>query len=290
MRKRLVAVSIVLLLAITLIGCSADEGSSEVNEEPKIILGKTPWTSSVPSTEIAKIVLQDMGYDVVEEEAELGIIFAGLDTGDISVFLDYWEPQHKYYLKKFEERVEIISTIYDDAAWGLAVPGYMEDVNDVGDLKGLEDELENEVLAIEKGDPAVEDIPKVIDRYDLDMKMINSSEAAMLVAVKTKIEQEEPVVFLAWRPHSMFQLFDIKLLTKEKAEEYFNSATVYAVANKSLKDDAPEAYEFLSNWEIDINDVEKMITKIDEGEAPEEVAQEWIDENEDKINEMIGIE
>jgi glycine betaine/proline transport system substrate-binding protein len=48
-----------------------------------------------------------------------------------------------------------------------------------------------------------------------------------------------------------------------------------------LKDNAPEAYEFLSNWNITLDEVEEMIVKIEEG-------QEWIDSNQDKVNEMIG--
>ena len=55
-----------------------------------------------------------------------------------------------------------------------------------------------------------------------------------------------------------------------------------------LKKNAPEAYEFLSNWSIDIDDLEAMIVAIEDGADPEVVAREWIDNNQDKVNEMIG--
>jgi len=37
-----------------------------------------------------------------------------------------------------------------------------------------------------------------------------------------------------------------------------------------------------------LDEVEEIIVKIEEGQEPEEVAQEWIDNNKDKVNEMIG--
>jgi|SRR5699024_272007 len=207
---------------------------------------------------------------------------------DLDIFLDYWEPQHEHYLEEYSDSVEVVSTSYENADWGLAVPKYMEDVNDVGDLKGKEDTLNNEVLAIEQSDPAVEDIPHVVDAYDLDLEALHSSEAAMLTGAKSKIENEEPVVLFAWRPHSMFDLLDIKLLTNEKATEYFESSAVRTVAHKGLKEKEPEVYEFLSNWELPIDDVEDMIFKIDNGENPADVAETWIDENQDKVDKMTG--
>src|SRR5699024_1831304 len=263
----------------------SNEGSN--NNNKTLTFGKTPWTSTVPPTEIAKIILEDIGYEVEEEEADAGVVFAGLGSGDVDIFMDYWEPQHTPLLEEFSDSIEILSTSYENAEWGLAVPEYMEDVHDVGDLKGKEDIVNNEVLAIEAGDPAVEDVPKVIDKYDLDMEMVNSSEAAMIAATKAKLDNKEPVVLFGWRPHSMFNHLDIKLLTNEQATEYFIASDVSVVANEKLKEDAPDAYDFLSNWSIPIVDMEEMIAEIENGEDPEEVAQTWIDNNKDKVDEML---
>ena len=45
---------------------------------------------------------------------------------------------------------------------------------------------------------------------------------------------------------------------------------------------------FLSNWSIPIDDLEAMIVAIEDGGDPTEVAREWIDNNQDKVKEMIG--
>jgi len=293
--NRITVLLITILLSIVMIGCASNdvtedddksnEGSN--NNNKTLTFGKTPWTSTVPPTEIAKIILEDIGYEVEEEEADAGVVFAGLGSGDVDIFMDYWEPQHTPLLEEFSDSIEILSTSYENTEWGLAVPEYMEDVHDVGDLKGKEDIVNNEVLAIEAGDPAVEDVPKVIDKYDLDMEMVNSSEAAMIAATKAKLDNKEPVVLFGWRPHSMFNHLDIKLLTNEQATEYFIASDVSVVANEKLKEDAPDAYDFLSNWSIPIVDMEEMIAEIENGEDPEEVAQTWIDNNKDKVDEML---
>ncbi|MBY7142421.1 glycine betaine ABC transporter substrate-binding protein [Virgibacillus sp. NKC19-3] len=294
MKKTVIFITIFLFIAMY--GCESGGGSdttassngtdNEKGDKPTLTLGITPWTSTVPATEIVKIVLKDMGYEVEGTEADLGVTMAGLSKGDVDIFMDYWDPQHKPYLDEFSDSIDVVSTSYDDAARGIAVPKYMEDVNDVDDLKGKEDIVNNEVLAIEESDPTVEEIPKLIDIYDLDMEMTNSSEAAMLAAAKSKIEKEEPVVLFGWRPHSMFHLLDIKLLTNKNAPEVLTPSTIHVLANQELKDNAPEAYAFLRNWRIPIDDIEDMIIKIDNGENPEEVAQDWIDDNQDKIDEM----
>lgn len=290
MKKRYIIPLVLILSSMILYGCTSNNesnnSSNENEDKPTLVLGQTPWTSTVPPTQITKIILEDMGYDIEVEFADLGVVFSGLASDHIDIFMDYWEPQHKNYMEEYSDSVEITSTSYENADWGLAVPKYMEDINTVEDLKDKEDMFDNEIYAIEEADPAVKDIPKVLDKNNITMEVLHSSEAAMLTVAKEKIKDKEPVVTFAWRPHSMFNLLDIKLLKNENATEFFNSSTVSTVSNKKLKDKAPEAYEFLSNWSIPIDDLEDMITKIDEEEDPEKVAQEWIDENKDKIDEM----
>ncbi|MCF6409600.1 glycine betaine ABC transporter substrate-binding protein [Pseudalkalibacillus salsuginis] len=61
------------------------------------------------------------------------------------------------------------------------------------------------------------------------------------------------------------------------------------MTNKDLKENPPEAYEFLSNWNISIDEVEKMIVEIEEnGKDPEKVACEWVENNQDKVKKMKG--
>lgn len=294
--KKTLFILITILLSIAMYGCSSgsdseDTGNSATDDstKPTINFGVTNWTSTVPPTKIAGKILENMGYKVKETNADAGSVYTGLANGDLDVFMDSWFPAQRQYIEKYSDSIESISVSYDNANSGMVVPKYMEDINDVSDLKGKEDIVNNEMFAIGAGDPAMQDMEKVIDFYDLDLEMINSSEAAMLAAAEGKMKEEKPVLFYGWRPHSMFDKFDLKILTNKEAtaeKGLFDKSTIHIIANKKFEEKAPEAYKFLSNWSISMEDMEKMIAKIDNGKDPDDVTQAWIDNHQDKIDKM----
>lgn len=289
MKKILLTVTVILLAAFAA-ACSSEtaateEGTAGASQET-ITFGVTPWTSTVPPTKIAGLILQDMGYEVKEIEADAGSVYTGLSRGDLDVFMDAWVPMHQNYLDKFEENIESTAVSYPEADTGWVVPAYMEDINTLEDLKGREGEFENKFYGIEKGAGASIESDEIIEAYEFDFTQVNSSEGGMLAQAQRMMEQEEPVVFYGWRPHTMFNKFDLKVLTNDQG--FFETSSVEVITNKELKENAPEAYEFLSNWNITIDEVEEMIVKIEEGEDPVAVAQEWIDNNPDKVAEMKG--
>ncbi|WP_164667723.1 glycine betaine ABC transporter substrate-binding protein [Virgibacillus doumboii] len=289
--KKTLFILITILLSIAMYGCSSGSDSEDTGDsaKPTLNFGVTNWTSTVPPTKIAAKILEDMGYEVKETNADAGSVYTGLANGDLDIFMDSWFPAQRQYIEKYSDSIESISVSYDNADSGMVVPKYMKDINDVADLKGKEDLVNNEMFAIGEGDPAMQDMKKVIDFYNLDIEMINSSEAAMLAAAQSKMDEEKPVLFYGWRPHSMFDKFDLKILSNKKVAEekgLFDTSSVNIIVNKGLEEKAPEAYKFLSNWSISIKDMEKMIAKIDDGKNPDDVAQAWIDNHQDKIEKM----
>lgn len=287
--KKILLMALFVLMMTVVAACSSDkeeDNASSGTEQKTITFGVTPWTSTVPPTKIASLILQDMGYEVKETAADAGSVYMGLSRGDLDVFMDAWVPMHQTYLDKFEGKIESTAISYPEADTGWTVPTYMEDINSLEDLKGREGEFDNEFYGIEAGAGATIESDEIIEAYDFDFKQVSSSEGGMLAQAQRLMEQEKPVVFYGWRPHTMFNKFDLKVLTNEKG--FFETSSVQVITNSELKDNAPEAYEFLSNWNITLDEVEEMIVKIEEGQEPEEVAQEWIDNNQDKVNEMIG--
>ncbi|MBY7144943.1 glycine betaine ABC transporter substrate-binding protein [Virgibacillus sp. NKC19-3] len=286
--KKIRFILLAILVSTVIYGCSSS-GDSDEGDENTLTFGVTDWTSTVPPTKIAGKILEDMGYDIEEIDADTGSVYTGMSEGDVDIFMDSWFPAQRQYIERYSDSIESISVSYDDANSGMVVPAYMEDINDVEDLKGNEDIVNNEMMAIGEGDPAMQDMEKVIDFYDLDIEMINSSEAAMLAAAEGEMDEGNPVLFYGWRPHSMFDKFDLKILTNEEATEQeglFDSSEIHVIANKELEEKAPEAFQFLSNWSISMEDMEQMIAEIDSGEDPDKVTEEWIDNNQDKIDDM----
>lgn len=291
--KKFFMLMVTALLAIVLAACGSGEKQSEGNtqgegdkKDQTITFGVTPWTSTTPPTKVASLILQDMGYNVEETNADVSSIFIGITRGDINVFMDVWIPTHDILMEKYGDKVEDIAVSYADADSGLAVPAYLEDINSIEDLKGKEDQFEHEMYGIEPGASITETLNETIDVYGLDMEQVNSSEGGMMAQVMRLMQQEKPVVFYGWRPHTMFNKLDIKIL--EDPEELFPIPSIHVITDTGLKEDAPEVYEFFSNWSIPLEDVEEMIVKIEDGEDEEEVAREWIDNNQDKVDAMLG--
>jgi len=291
--KKLLFGIVTALLLVVLVGCSSDKEKKEedtsqadTKKDQIITFGVTPWTSTVPPTKIARLILEDMGYKVEETNADVSSIYIGLSRGDLNVYMDSWFPSHQVHLDKYEGKVVDTAVSFSGAQSGLVVPAYMEDINSVEDLIGKEALFGNEVYGVEPGGNAAGIINSLIEGYGLDMKQVNSSEGGMLAQAMRLIEQEKPVVFYGWRPHTMFNKLDIKVI--EDSKGFFSIPEIHVMTNKALKEDAPEAYQFLSNWSISIDDLEAMIVAIEDGGDPTEVAREWIDNNQDKVKEMIG--
>lgn len=287
--------SIVAISGLILAGCGgAKDVANEVpagdvanNQGVTITMGETPWTSTVPPTYVAKQLLEDMGYQVKIQKADAGVVFTGLAAGDIDVFMDAWLPDmHKNYMEKYGDKITDTAVSYPDGEMGWVVPKYMEDINSIDDLKGKEDLFEGKVYGIEEGAGMTMTSHELIKDYGLNIDYSASSESGMLAQAKRLIQQEKPVIFLGWRPHTMFLDFDIKVLEDQK--EFFKTSEVHVLTNKDFAEKAPEAFNFLSKWNISVSDIEKMISDMDQGAKPEEVAKEWIEANPDKVKEMTG--
>jgi glycine betaine/proline transport system substrate-binding protein len=287
-------VSLLLLLSfVLLVGCSSGastsgENGGEDSKDVTISFGVTPWTSTIPPTKVAKLLLEDMGYTVKETSADAGGVYTGLSKGDLDVFMDAWLPDmHANYMEQFGDKLDDTAVSYTDGELGWVIPTYVEGIESVEDLKGKEDLFGGKVYGIEEGAGMSVTSQKMIEELGLDFEYVSSSEGGMIAQAQRLMAKEEPVLFLGWRPHPMFANYDLKVLPSP--EGFFETSEVHVITNKDFKEKAPEAYEFLSNWSMKVSDIEKMIVEIeDNNRDAEEVAQEWIDNHPDEVKAMKG--
>ena len=105
MKKFLLAIMATFLLVL-IVGCSDQEEASsessseegtaeEASKDQTINFGVTPWTSTVPPTKVAELLLEDMGYSVKETKSNVGGVFMGLSRGDLDVFMDPLVPDQQ---------------------------------------------------------------------------------------------------------------------------------------------------------------------------------------------------
>lgn len=115
---------------------------------------------------------------------------------------------------------------------------------------------------------------------------MTSSEIAMIAELERSIENEQPIIITGWRPHSMFASFDLKFL--EDTKGHFKADNVYVISYKGIEDAHPTAYNILSNWSIEVSDLEEMMLANEKDETPfDELAKQWIENNRDKVDAML---
>ncbi|NIK11374.1 glycine betaine ABC transporter substrate-binding protein [Alkalibacillus almallahensis] len=271
---------------------SSSEGSSEDAEKGEIVIGQTSWSSTAPPTQIAKSILEEVGYEVEVTLLDQPVIWESMANEEIHFFMDAWLPYTEEALwSDYKDELQKVSTSYEEVPLGWVVPEYV-DAETIGDLEGRGEEFDGEILTIGEGAGIVELSKEVMndENYNLDgFELKPSSEAAMLGVVDQKMKDEEPFVFTGWRPHSVFAKHDLKFL--EDTEGHFQYDNVYVLSYQGIQDQPQysEAYDILSNWEISVDELESMIQKAENEDASyEDLAQQWIEDNRDTVDEWIN--
>src|SRR5699024_1566364 len=97
---------------------------------------------------------------------------------------------------------------------------------------------------------------------------------------------EDPIIVPLWKPHWIFGVEDLKML--EDPQEIYggDGDQIYTVARKGLEEDAPAAYRVLQQYEETYEMVEELMPLVhDEGQDVEEVAQQFLEDNPDLLEE-----
>lgn len=288
--RRVLRSMLILTFALLLVACGGSEdrkteGNNDKSE--KLVFGMTSWTSTEVPTHIVKKILEKVGYEVEFVVTEQPIIFSGLVDKEVDFFMDAWLPHtEKELWEEYGEKLEKVAVSYQNAPLGWVVPTYVEE-DSILDIKENSEKFDGKIYAIDSGAgiTVISDQMKIDYELD-DYEVVHSSETAMMSQVEKMISNEEPVIFVGWRPHSMFARYDLKFL--EDPLESFKEDSIYVISYKGIQEKHPKAYNVLSNWSIEISDLEDMMLQYEQDGVPiEQLAQEWIDNNEKKVQNMI---
>lgn len=119
--------------------------------------------------------------------------------------------------------------------------------------------------------------------------LLESSTAGMIGALDQAIKNEEPIIVTGWNPHWKFSAYDLKYLEDPKGT-LGGAEDINTIARKGLEEDMPEAYAILDRFYWEPEDMEAVMYAAQD--IPfEEAAQNWIDENTEKVSEWTeGVE
>lgn len=276
----------------------------------QIKLCENAWSGSSVNAYVAKILLeQQMNKEVEIVTIDENSMWAGLATGEISACLELWPSGHQENVAEYMDKQKVVENIGELGVIGKIswyIPTYMLESNpELATWEGFKGPDAAKMFATAQtgdkgqflaGDPSyVQYDAQIIKNLGLDFEVVVAgSEQAELAALDSAYSRQEPFLFYFWTPHSVHARYDLTAvkLPPYSAECYakipeegvdcdYPDDVLFKVAWTGLKDEDPDAYTFLKNFNYTNEDQINMIAKVDSGEmTAEEAAQAWVDENE----------
>ncbi len=247
------------------------------------------WSCATASANVVKAVLEEkMDYEVELIPVSAAAMWQALATGDVDAITTAWLPTtHQHYYEKLKDDVENLGPNLEGTRIGLVVPTYVT-IDSIGEMNAHADKFDNQITGIDPGAGIMSKTEQAIEEYNLtDMELMESSGAMMTAVMKDKISKKEWVVVTGWTPHWKFGAWDLKYLEDPKGV-YGGEEHIDTVVRKDLKEDKPDLYAFLKNFEWSPEDIQTVMAwNQEEDMDPQKSAKKWMKENPDKVNAWL---
>jgi glycine betaine/proline transport system substrate-binding protein len=282
------AIRTILVASALLLTAGGAATAAEPAACREVRFGDPGWSDIAATTALASVTLEGLGYRTTTNVSSVPVVYLGMKTKSLDIFLGNWMPTMESIRKPFVDDgdVEVVKPNLEGAKYTLAVPRYAADagLKTFTDIAKFKDKLDGRILGIEAGNDGNLVIEKMIeaDAFGLkDFKLVESSEAGMIGEVKRAIRSERWVVFLGWAPHPMNKNFDMVYLAG--GDEYFGpdfgGATVYTNVRKGYLQECPNVGQFLKNVTFTLDMENTVMDSIDRKMKPEEAAADYLKKN-----------
>ncbi len=311
MKKLMVVFAAVALIATA---CGDDEGGGGPDpSNPVINIIVNPWTASRLNAEVAKNILEnEMGYPVeITEVNENDAMFTGLADGTLDVVLEIWpsgvtDAERTYF---DDGSVVDIGELGAVGKIGWFVPEYVIDDNPaLATWEGYNDPAVAAIFATpetgDKGrflgtDPSYSQYDEqIIANLGLPFEVVFSgSEPATVAEVDARVSADEPILLYWWTPTAAVAKYDLVNVTLPAYTEACGASAaagdggvdcdypedvIFKAASGMLEAKAPDVLAFFRAFTITNDDQLEMLPAVEiDGDDPEDVAAEWVDDHED---------
>jgi len=288
------------MAGVGLLSCALVQGAwaQEPASCKQVRFAEIGWADIAATTGVAMTLVEGLGYQPRKIMASVPIAFTGVKTGQVDVFLGYWAPSMDAVIEPFtkDNGVKVLPTAnLEGAKYTLAVPTYAAEagLKSFQDIDKFKDQLGGKIYGIEPGNDGNLLIDKMIkgDQYGLgDFRMVESSEAGMLVQVQRAVRKKEPVVFLGWAPHPMNTQFDITYLSggDDVFGPDYGAAKVYTVVPPDYEARCSNVGKLLNNLQFSVEIESQLMEKVLEKQDPADVAKNWIKANPGALDKWLA--
>ena len=313
-----VIVALAMVLAVGL-ACSESSDEDEAETRGTLYLVDQDWNGQLVTTAVMQILLeQEMDHTVATKfaPADSAPLFIGLEKGDFHFVCCNWPSYSAALLEEYVDaeggaKVERVGTVGITGETGWYVPSYVvngdadrgidavaPNLRSVGDLN----EYKSVFATSDTGTkgrlleftPAWDTKPaERLEAFGADFQEVFAgSEGAALAQVDAAFKRGEPVLTYLWEPHwahAKYNLVQVEMpeWTSDcypEGSNYncgFPTDAVAKLAWPGLKDEFPEAYEFLSKFQMTNGQQNQIVLNLTENDLTvRQAAQAWVDANE----------
>ncbi|MFP4244146.1 MAG: glycine betaine ABC transporter substrate-binding protein [Ectothiorhodospira sp.] len=275
-----------LAVSCLALGVTAIAPAAVAQDKGTIEMPYVEWADAVASTNVMRVVLEEAGYEVKTTSVSAAAMWQSVASGDQDALVAAWLPStHEDYLSEVKDQVVDLGPNLEGTRIGLMVPDYVE-IDSIRELNDNADKFNGEIIGIDPGAGIMSTTEDAIDTYDLDLKLVEGSDATMTGALGDAIRKEEWVVVTGWTPHWKEGRWDLKYL-EDPENVYGGEEEIHTVVRKGLKEDMPEAYEILDNFQWSTEQVAELMVMNEEGGDPYENAKRWVEENRDVVEDWM---
>jgi glycine betaine/proline transport system substrate-binding protein len=280
-----ILIKLLLLAAIvTMISCAP-----RTPEEKTANLVYVNWAEGIAYTNLAKAVLEDkMDFEVNITAADVAPAYTAVAAGDQDAFMETWLPVlHRDYMDRYGDDLIDLGHVYVGTQSGLVVPEYVE-IDKISEMNQHADKFDGQIIGIDAGAGVMRTTAEIIELYDLDFELIESSGPAMTASLQRAISNGEWVVVTGWRPHWKFGRWDLKFLEQDEDKMMWETGNIHILGRLGLDEDKPELAQFLRNMRLTDEELSDLMLQVNESTLPTiEVARQWMNENEHVIERWI---
>ncbi len=321
MKKTLASMALAISIALSTTTATAGE---------KVNIGLPSWTGAQAIAHLLQaVVVERIGGEAELVPGNNATIFQGMDQGkgDIDVHPDVWLPNQESFTKKYVDGAGTVALSNNpyEGNQGFCVPknfGEANNITDIADLGRPDVAAKMDSDSNGKGEMwigapgwASANVNEVKVRdYGLlpFIEPIRAEEAVKTARVKDAIAKNEGYAFYCYKPHAIWYMFDVYMLSEPKFDPanynmvqpsdspdwYKKSkvATKDALKNvqiawsKSLKKRSPAITEFFERFSLNADDVSNFAYEISgKGRDAGKVAREWIAQNPGRVDAWLGL-
>lgn len=259
---------------IVMISCRQDtQGEGPAQQHEILTIAYANWPENVAFTYLAKVALEEKGYEVELKLLPVASIYATLAKGESDLFLDAWLPHtHAAYWDHYGDHLQKLGISFKNGKTGLVVPQYLE-IYSITQLNDYVQAFNGNIYGLEKGTGIFSDTEEAIEQYGLNFDQLSRTNNIIMEKLEEACNNRDPILFSGWRPHPSWANYELKFLNDPKG--IYQSDQCYIVSRKGFTKDFPEVSVFFKNFSFTNNELRQLMILMQQSEDYEKHASEW---------------